>query len=284
MFNSCDDIIRGHYDGQAKELGLEPTSTMLDLTVRRRETELISRFCGLVIDSILRQGNANAEIAVCDVGCGNGYTLLALSEQYLDVKFQGFEFTPSLRELAESRFRCVNNVMVSHGDVRAIDCADGMFDIVLCQRVLINLLNPVDQLAGLAELARITRPGGHLLSIEAFQGPLACLNEARAEFDLPPLGAASHNQYLPSDFYSAEPCLVPLTGPMLDLGLPLDFLPSNFLSSHYFVSRLLHPLALGPTKQFTRNSHFVLFLTEAFNQPIGDYAPIKAYAFRRVVQ
>ena len=51
MSKDYDEIIRKHYDAQANELGLEPTSTMLDLTVRERETELIERFVGLALSS-----------------------------------------------------------------------------------------------------------------------------------------------------------------------------------------------------------------------------------------
>lgn len=283
MSKSYDHLVVQHYDAQAQEHGLEPTSTMLDITVRRRETSLIERFVDLAIGLRRREARTDSEISICDVGCGNGFTIQGLSNQYPDINFQGFEFTPLLLELAQSRFRTASNTKVSYGDVRCLEAYDEQFDVVLCQRVLINLLDPLDQRAGLAELARITRPGGYLLSIEAFEGPLASLNTARAEFDLPPLSPAHHNRYLPDDFYSAEASLIPVTGPMLDPNLPLDFLPSNFLSGHYYVSRVLHPLALGPNRQFKRNSHFVLFFTEAFSQPIGDYAPIKAYAFRRVV-
>jgi SAM-dependent methyltransferase len=283
MPKSYDQLVLQHYDAQAQEHGLEPTSTMLDLTTRQRETQLIEKFLSLVVSSLRCKGRIDSELAISDVGCGNGFTIQVLSKQYPDINFQGFEFTPSLLEVAQSRFRTARNTKVSHGDVRYLEVRDEQFDVVLCQRVLINLLDPVDQRAGLAELARITRPGGYLLSIEAFEGPLARLNTARAEFGLPPLPSAHHNRYLPDDFYSAEASLIPVTGPMLDPSLPLDFLPSNFLSSHYFVSRVLHPLALGPQSQFIRNSHFVLFLTEAFSQPIGDYAPIKAYAFQKVI-
>jgi hypothetical protein len=92
---------------------------------------------------------------------------------------------------------------------------------------------------------------------------------------------AHHNQYLKADFYRAEPSLRPLSGAELDSNLPDDFLPSNFLSSHFFVARVLHPLALDPSKPFSRNSHFVTFLSEALGKPVGDYSPIKAQAFKK---
>jgi len=282
MSKEFDKIILDHYDSEAESYGLDPNSTMLDVVVRERETELIGRFVNLAVGSIRAQGISDTDISICDVGCGNGYTLMTLSLQYPDITFRGFEFSPSMRALAESRFISTPGVSISKGDVRSIDATDAVFDIVVCQRVLINLLDPVDQTSGLAELARVIRPGGHLLSIEAFQEPLIELNLARDEFDLTPLTAAHHNLYLSSDFYTQQQSLVPIISSTLEPGLPGDFLPSNFLSSHYFVSRVLHPLALGPDRPFSRNSRFVDFLTNSIDRPIGDYAPIKAHAFRKV--
>ncbi|MFQ6029781.1 MAG: class I SAM-dependent methyltransferase [Dehalococcoidia bacterium] len=281
MSREYDQTILEHYNTQAQEHGLEPTSTMLDVTVRQRETALVQRFVGLAVKFLRRQGNTD-EITVCDVGCGNGSTLQALRDDFPNLGLQGIEFTPALRELAQTRHRDDPKVRVSPGDVRDLKEFNDQFDIVVCQRVLINLLDAADQQLGLRQLARIARSGGFLLSIEAFDGPLANLNDARGEFGYPPLPPAYHNLYLPTDFYSAEPALVEVEGPSLDRDLPVDFLPHNFLSSHFFVSRVLHPLALGPEGQFIRNSHFVRFFTEAFNRPVGDYAPIKAHAFRKL--
>lgn len=281
MTKRYDPVILEHYAAQAREHGMESTSTMLDTTVRRRETELIQRFVDLATGALHREGSNNRQITICDVGCGNGSTLAILAEQHPDSNFQGIEFTPSLLKLAQKRHHEVANVRIAPGDIRDLQEYDNQFDIVLCQRVLINLLEHVDQKMGLNRLAQIIRPGGFLLSIEAFETPLTNLNAAREEFGYPAIPQAHHNLYLPDDFYSSEPCLLSLSGPQLEPGLPEDFLPSNFLSNHYFVTRVLHTLALGPEGRFARNSHFVLFLTEALDRPIGDYAPIKAHAFRK---
>jgi SAM-dependent methyltransferase len=281
MGRKYDRIILEHYDNEAMTHGLDSTSTMLDATVRERETHLIERFVTLAVASLRRQGIHDNRIAICDVGCGNGSTLEVLWRKFPKVGYQGIEFTPSMLKLAQTRCRGVRNVEVSHGDVRDLKGYKRRFNIVLCQRVIINVLDPVDQQAALGELASIIEDGGYLLSIEAFWEPLANLNAARFEFGQPPLDPSHHNRYLSPDFYSSETSLIPLDGPMLDEGLPIDFLPCNFLSSHYFVSRVIHPLALGPERPFERNSHFVQFLTKAFDRPIGDYSPVKAYAFKK---
>lgn len=276
-----DEVILKHYEGQAKEFGLGSNSTMLDLTVRQRETALIKRFLSLSILHLRGKGYSDSDIKICDVGCGNGYSLLTIAEDYPEVNVLGIEFTPALRKLAQSRFSGQDKVKVAAGDIRTLDLPDESFDIVICQRVLINLLDLSDQIKAISELSRITRQTGFILSIEAFQDPLINLNSAREEFNLPELPAAYHNSYLPSDIFDRELSLTKMIGPDLDIDLPTDFLPSNFLSSHYFISRVLHPIALGGSAQFVRNSYFVHFLTEAIDKPIGDFAPIKAHAFRK---
>lgn len=281
MAGTYEQFILEHYEQQATACGLAPTSTMLDATVRERETCLIERFAELAVRYLEREGGGGLAPVVCDVGCGNGFTLMRLVERWPDARFWGIEFTPSLRELAVSRFRDRPGVTIAPGDLRDLSGYDARFDLVVCQRVLINLLDTMDQRQGLATLARIVRPGGFLLSLEAFEGPLATLNAAREEFKLPPIPPAEHNRYLPEGFYASEPSLEAVRGPMLHPGLPDDFLPSNFLSSHYFIARVLHPIALGPDRPFTRNSHFVQFLTSLCDRPVGDYAPIKAFAFRK---
>jgi len=278
MNREYDHRILDHYDKQAAELGLNPAVTMLDSTVRERETRLIEHFVTLCVNRLRKSGFHDNQITVCDVGCGNGTTLEVLRLGFPEVMFHGIELTPSMLELAQNRFRDTPNVTVSHGDVRNLKIGK-LFNILLCQRVLINLLDSDDQKSALRKLAGTMEKGGYFLSIEAFSEPMDSLNTARTEFGMPPLEPAHHNLYLSSNFYTSEPSLVPLEGPRLEEGLAIDFLPANFLSSHYFVSRVIHPLALGPDRPFLRNSHFVAFLTEAIDRPIGDFSPIKAHSF-----
>ncbi len=264
MHANYDDVILKHYEAEARERGLDSSSTMLDATTRQRETEWILRFVKQALD-------VHPYAQLCDVGCGNGFTLGAIHEQFPKLGLHGFEFTPQLLELAKQRFPDPAIALIVKGDVRTLAAEDAQFDVLICQRVLINLLNPEDQSRALRELVRVLKPGGLLASIEAFDSPLSSLNAARQEFGFEAIPPAHHNLYLRDDFFAAERSLTPIWQ---------DALPSNFMSSHFFVARVLHPLALGQNP-FVRNSHFVRFLSSAIQEPIGDYAPIKGFAFRK---
>jgi hypothetical protein len=119
---------------------------------------------------------------------------------------------------------------------------------------------------------RDANSGGVLLFIEAFSSSLGRLNEARDEFDLPAIGPAHHNLYLQDDFFNI---------PTLRTYQSDSFsVRPNFLSTHYFVTRVLHPIFIED-KPFKRNSEFVKFFTQALRQNVGDYSPLKLLAFER---
>ena len=274
-----DDLISDHYRKVASKDGLEPTSTMADSITREKETGVIIEF---IADAITRmQGMLLGQPAVImDVGCGNGYTLDVLSKCFPDHTFIGIEKSDELRSLATTRFHQTKNVSILDGDIRDDEFSRGnIADILLCQRVLINLLDKVDQQKALSNIVTAVKPpegenkGGSMLFIEAFTASLNLLNTAREEFDLPPISPAHHNLYLQDDFFNI-PALEPYSSTS-------TLSPSNFLSTHYFVTRVLHPIMLED-RPFKRNSEFVKFFTQSLKENVGDYSPLRLMRFKRV--
>ena len=276
MARKYDKTIQDHYKQVAKEFGLSATSTMADEITRESESQAILQF---VSESLrMRQVEGASEPAIImDVGCGNGYTLQRLSEEYPDQRFIGIEKSDELRALATARFAGHDNVEILEGDIRDRDfAAKASVDILVCQRVLINLLNEEDQKSALSNIIKVvasssaTHSGGTLLFIESFSSSLAKLNEARAEFELPSISPAHHNLYLADNFFD--------TAQLKSLSTNGQLPPANFLSTHYFVTRVLHPLYVG-NKPPKRNSEFVRFFSEALKENVGDYSPLRLYMF-----
>jgi SAM-dependent methyltransferase len=279
MNRKYDQVIGQHYEKVADEHGLSPSSTMADEITRQAETRAIVEFVGDCLRRRKAEGLSDPA-RIMDVGCGNGYTLETLLNQYPEQRYVGIEKSDKLRALAETRFIDHVNVIIKAGDIRNNNFfGDHSVDILVCQRVIINLLDEEDQFIALSNIVRSVEPaidrrsGGKLLFIEGFKSSLANLNRARDEFDLPPILAAHHNLYLPDIIFDRSD----LT-PIINNGhLP----PPNFLSTHYFVSRVLHPV-LTYGKPVKRNSEFVRFFSEALNQFIGEYSPLKLYMFEKV--
>lgn len=276
---SYDPAIRAHYDEVATNCGAAPSSTMADETIRAKETQTIIRFVSQVLarwetefrdsSGYAARPGGSANVTMVDVGCGNGYTLGRLRTALPALRLLGVEQNEKLRMLARQSVQCLA------GDVRdlgTIEIEPETVDILLCQRVLINLLDRTDQQRALENLIRLTKPGGALLFIETFASGHEALDAARAEFDLPPIPPAVHNLPLTDDFFDV-PGLVPW---------PHSDLDEHMLSTHYFVSRVLHDVALASTgAAFRQNSHFVRFFSAALPDGIGRYSPLHVKAMMR---
>jgi SAM-dependent methyltransferase len=274
MKKEYEDLINRHYNEIAIKDGLSPSSTMPDEITRSIETDVITDFVADVIQFKNRENGSFKQLVIGDIGCGNGYTLEVLANKFKEHKFIGIEKSSDLRALANSRFIGSEQVEVIAGDICEPHFAqDRSMDIIICQRVIINILDKNDQKIALNNIVHSVVPGGKLLFIEAFTTPLMKLNAARAEFDLPPISPAYHNCYLNDNFFIRPDLNIYRTE-----GWHVD---SNFLSTHYYISRVLHPL-LSQSKPSTRNTAFVKFFSKALPPAIGDFSQLKIYAFEKV--
>lgn len=267
-----DQIILEHYQKVAQSAGSGPESTMMDSRTRELETKLLTNFFIKAIKHFEANGRNANSLVVADFGCGNGYTLDILSQIDSRPSFVGYEFSPGLRAIAKERFKD------GRADIRPVDIRNSetigpeLIDISITQRVIINLLNKDDQAIARNNLIQAASPDGMLMFIECFQSGLDNLNAARQEFELDAIPPAHHNLYLTDDFFKHG-------GLIMSEELTSES-PQNFLSTHYYVSRVLHPLVLG-NKSFARNSHFVNFMSQSLLQNVGNFSPIRANAFRR---
>ncbi|MGI9386386.1 MAG: class I SAM-dependent methyltransferase [Methyloligellaceae bacterium] len=273
MLRHYDEEVADHYRTVAEQDGLSPKSTMADEITRAMETEAIVSFVQAALAPTANGATTSPSIA--DIGCGNGYTLGILAKQYPQANFAGIELSNDLRALAETRVQQdqLANVVIRSGDIREQDFAgpEG-FDAAYVQRVLINLMDVADQKDALSNIVAAVKPGGALLFIEAFTSALENLNDAREEFGLERVPPAHHNLYLEDDFLN-HPDLTPLECEAWTI-------PPNFISTHYFVSRVLAPVLRRP-QPFKRNSHLAKFFSEALPPGVGDYCQLKIFAFRK---
>lgn len=265
--SSYDDSIEKHYNQVAATDGPSPHSTMADEITRQIESDTILDFVSAVARTSIGQ-----TIQLVDVGCGNGYTLSLLAGHRARLELTGIEANAALRAITASRFNPAE-VTVVPGDIRQPHFhGKQFFDVLICQRVIVNLLDRADQKTALDNIIAAVRPGGALIFVEAFTSGLDQLNAARSEFDLAPLQPAHHNLYLPDDFFEH-----PELSAFRNEGWTVS---PTALSSHYFVSRVLHAAVIG-TRPLKRNSEFVKFLTAALPPAIGNYSPLRIHAFTR---
>jgi len=104
---------------------------------------------------------------VLDVGCGVGHwAQLLASALPADAQFTGVDRDPLWISKATERAaaqRMSDRFQYRVSDAQRLPFSDASFDLVTCQTVLIHVANPG---AVIAEMTRVTRPGGLVLAVE----------------------------------------------------------------------------------------------------------------------
>src|SRR5262249_1843053 len=184
----------------------------------------------------------------------------------------GSDVTQEMVELARQRH--IERCTIDRQDVRSLSYPDGVFDLLVSERCVINVMDRVEQETSLAEFARVLVPGGYLVLIEAFLDGLEKLNHARAELGLEPNVVPHHNLWFEQAWF--DDLVAQYFEPVFDPAVELP--PTNALSTHYFVSRVLYPALTQ--REVLYNTEFVKFFD--FLPPRGAFAPIEVHFLRRL--
>jgi SAM-dependent methyltransferase len=139
-----------------------------------RQDEHAAELAAKVRAFVLARGDERA----VDVGTGAGALAFALAPLVREVV--GVDRVPELLELARERAASQPNVTFVEGDAERLSFDDGEFDLAGTLRTLHHVPRP--ELV-IAELVRVTRPGGRVLVIDqvAPVDPLAALAVDRFE-------------------------------------------------------------------------------------------------------
>lgn len=104
-----------------------------------------------------------------DLGCGTGGASRLLASEF-NLKVTGLDLTQSFIEAANWLTQATGLAQQANfisGDAQKLPLASASFDYVWCQHTLLNLPNFKQ---GLAEIARVLKPGGKLLLHEVLRG------------------------------------------------------------------------------------------------------------------
>jgi SAM-dependent methyltransferase len=146
---------------QAREMADESMVRNLDAQARAiwpQEVELVRRY-GL-----------EGAIRILDAGCGTGEITSRLADLFPDALVLGVDIVDAHLALARGQHaRFGGRVRFEHQTIFGLDAPDGTFDLTVCRHVLHAVPYP-DRV--LAELVRVTRPGGRLHLIPEDYGML----------------------------------------------------------------------------------------------------------------
>ena len=117
-------------------------------------------------EALLRRAQVTASDRVLDVGCGVATTAIQIARRY-GATVTAADISPLMRERAEANIRApgvADLVTVTSADILALPFDDAAFDVVIAEAVTMF----TDRPKAVAELARVTRPGGRVLATEFY--------------------------------------------------------------------------------------------------------------------
>ena len=119
---------------------------------------------------LLKRYALPVEPRILDAGCGTGEASARMAELFPRSSVLGVDIIDAHLALARSRYASLApRLGFQHQTIYSLDAADGTFDLTVCRHVLQSIPH-ADQV--LAELTRVTRPGGYLHLIAEDYGML----------------------------------------------------------------------------------------------------------------
>jgi SAM-dependent methyltransferase len=176
-------------------------------------------------------------LRVVELGCGAG-RIAARCAPFVR-SWQGVDSSPGM--VAASARQGLTNAVFEVGEagqwlVHRIRQTDPVADVVITQRVLINLQTWPEQLSTINLIAAVLRPGGYYLMCENSMDGFAAIKLQRAALGLPDIAWPSHNRYLSSQELREVK------------GLRLERC-EQFSATYYFLSRIVQPALLEPGQE-----------------------------------
>jgi ubiquinone/menaquinone biosynthesis C-methylase UbiE len=256
--------IREHWQDWARKYGTSLRATTKTSTAKIMEIDALSRALANI------EKSSGKQLKILEVGCGNGQNCLNLLDPHPLASFTGIDFIAEMIGAANSvkteRGIPDERLTFQVGNVLELSLPQESYDVVFTDRCLINLNTDARQQHAIASLARILKPGGHLLMIENSQQTYDAQNQARELVGLSKRTPADFNHFLD------ETTLMPFL-PSAGLEL-LD--TEDFISLHDIVLYILVPMLNGGVVDY---EHPVVGAATALNIALSKLRPSGLGAF-----
>lgn len=258
--------IRDYWQQRADESEGSQAATTNDVYLRELEIKTIVS----TIKSFERQPKT-----FLDVGCGDGYSTLAVAGELPDVVTRGIDYSSQMIEIARSRLAqergMAGRVRFDVGDALDLGAALGTakFDVVVTDRCLINLPSLEFQIRAIDQIANHVAPRGYYLAIENFADGQQHLNDARAAMGLAPIPIRWHNRFFTiGEFTNAVHGAFEVVE------------EKDFSSAYYFATRVIYSAMCQMRGEQPDYQHEIHRL--AVDLPgTGQFSPIRMMVLRR---
>lgn len=194
-----------------------------------------------IIDTVKKLYPRDEQLKIIDIGCGNGLTDLRLA-QSISADIIGTDFSKAMIEGAEylrNKFEDMDIIPIFKiGDARKIEYPDNYFDVVISQRLIMNLPDEETQKAVIAEARRVLKKNGLFIMVEGTRNGLRRLNDFREKMGLDAILDKSETNVSSLKFEEEE--IEPF------LKKYFKIINKQHFGMYYFISRVIHPLLVSP--------------------------------------
>jgi ubiquinone/menaquinone biosynthesis C-methylase UbiE len=212
-------VMENFWEGQAKKYGYDVKAVNFDPVSEDLEVNFLKKMVG-------------ENEVVCDLGCGNGRTLLEIAKDKKDTMFYGVDFIEEMIKAAnEEKERLgVRNVCFKCADATSEDMGkmfDFKFDMIMTKRLLINLKGD-SKYKAVRNIFDMLKDGGKYIMVECFSEPLGKINDIRKMLGLDEIKVKDFNEYL-------SLAVIKNIKELFDVEEKIDF-----QSLYYFISRVFN--------------------------------------------
>jgi len=211
--------------------------------------------------------------SVCDLGCGNGRTLIHFAQENKNCYFYGVDSSENMIEVANEQKHKLNipNLIFLHYDACSAELPKLLpkFDKVITKRLLINLKNKTKLLA-IENIYSILKENGIYIMIECFIEPLELINKIRNELNLNEIKTNVFNEYLSEDIFQEISNKFSIQDQI------------DFESLYYFISRIFNAyLSEGEPSYYASINKLAIKLSKLGINPIKGYSPEKLFILKK---
>jgi 2-polyprenyl-3-methyl-5-hydroxy-6-metoxy-1,4-benzoquinol methylase len=185
----CDQLnsIGSDFTSVVKEYWEHPaTVSIIDKNLHQIEIDTVCRHL-LPTDSL------------ADIGCGDGQATISYASKVASCT--GIERSQHLLGKAEKAAResGLSNIAIISGDILDTTVPAGAFDVIVTQRLLINLGSWQEQMQGILNVHRMLKAGGRYIMIENTNDAFLAMNDVRVALNMAPLPQHWHNRFFDYD-------------------------------------------------------------------------------------
>lgn len=212
--------VKEFWDSTAKEGG----PTIRDIYFQKLEVAEI-------VQIVKQVHNAN----VLDIGCGTGYAT-AIYSNYVN-NIIGIDYAKDFIDKANEylhNYPNIKNAGFRVADITNLPFLNDEFDVVIGERILINISTWEQQQRGIDEIFRVLKKGGIYISVEVTEQGHDNITYYRNILGLEKLEKYWHNLYINEDLF-------------------LDYVKNKAVVNnirrfglYHFISKVIHPLLVTP--------------------------------------